>query len=683
MWIQSLDPGKLASAYGIRCQSIYPWEGVVKPPFGATWALVRPGESTKRHKHHDGETFFIASGHGVLRIGDDQASVKAGDVIYLPPFDEHTLTNASEAEDLLFLTAYWEDAATWMARAPVAPVAPALPLARAMVTAAPPTPNGDLHLGHLSGPYLAGDIVARYLRLRGVDAHYVTGTDDNQSYVTTKAHQLGAGPAQVADEMAREIEQTLRAARAELTLFVRPNASPYYGPMVEGFFRKLHDEGKLVARETLCAYCKDCDRYLFEAHISGHCPHCGAASGGNSCEDCGRPNDCADLLDASCTRCGAAAQKRPFTRLFFPLGRYADALLRYHESVSMNPHLRSLCEQVIAAGLPDIAVTHPADWGIRVPAKGFEGQRLYAWFEMAPRYLAYAQALTKQLGAPGGWERFWKAEDAEIVQCFGADNGFFYAVFVPALLLAFDAEIRLPAAFVMNEFYRLEGLKFSTSRKHAIWGKEILRHVPADVVRFYLAYTCPETEGTNFTLADFEATVERELSSGVEAWLRDLGGTVARDAAGQAPGTGDWTDEHRRFYQRLVEISAEAAAAYEPRTFSPQRAARALVTLVREARRFSKAEAHWRNVPARGEERRTAIALELLAAKTFATLASPLMPDLGARLFRDLGYASPITDHRWEEQPAWVPTGQPIGDLAAPYFPPIAEALAARARSAG
>ncbi|WP_368737243.1 class I tRNA ligase family protein, partial [Acinetobacter baumannii] len=33
-----------------------------------------------------------------------------------------------------------------------------------LVTAGPPTPNGDLHLGHLSGPYLAGDILTRYLR---------------------------------------------------------------------------------------------------------------------------------------------------------------------------------------------------------------------------------------------------------------------------------------------------------------------------------------------------------------------------------------------------------------------------------------------------------------------------------------------------------------------------------------
>ena len=42
-------------------------------------------------------------------------------------------------------------------------------------------------------------------------------------------------------------------------------------------------------------------------------------------------------------------------------------------------------------------MTHVADWGIPVPLAGFEGQRFYAWFEMAPRYLAYAEQLTRCL----------------------------------------------------------------------------------------------------------------------------------------------------------------------------------------------------------------------------------------------------------------------------------------------
>ena len=65
---------------------------------------------------------------------------------------------------------------------------------RAMVTAAPPTPNGDLHVGHLAGPYLAADVHARFLRLRGVDATFALGSDDNSRWVVGMGESLEPGP---------------------------------------------------------------------------------------------------------------------------------------------------------------------------------------------------------------------------------------------------------------------------------------------------------------------------------------------------------------------------------------------------------------------------------------------------------------------------------------------------------
>ena len=47
----------------------------------------------------------------------------------------------------------------------------------------PPTSNGDLHVGHLAGPYLSSDMHARYLRACGRPVIYATGTDDSQTFV--------------------------------------------------------------------------------------------------------------------------------------------------------------------------------------------------------------------------------------------------------------------------------------------------------------------------------------------------------------------------------------------------------------------------------------------------------------------------------------------------------------------
>ncbi len=672
MHIQRLDPEKLFEAYGIQVQMLYPWKDVVEPPFGAAWAVVPPGGSTKHHAHQEGETFFFVRGQGVMRIGDEAVEVGPGSVCFQTPFDHHTLTNTSDTEELVFLTVWWEDLRLW-ADKKQGPVA-ARPK-RTMVSAAPPTPNGDLHVGHLSGPYTAGDVHARYLRLRGVDARYIFGSDDNQSYTKTNAARLGLGPQEGADRMAADIKATLDAAGIELAEFVRPNSSPHHVRMTKEFFRRLYDAGHLEARETLSPWCETCERYLYEAYIRGRCPHCGSPSGGNLCEDCGRPNDCVDLLDAVCTQCGNPPGRRAFTRFFFPISRWEKELREFHRQVAMNPSLRSLCEQVLDAGAPDMAVTHVSDWGIPVPVDGFEDQRIFVWLEMAPRYFSYAQHLA---GPDGSWKDYWKSDDAEFVHCFGFDNGFYYAVFLPAMWIAYDRSLKLPKAFIMNEFYRLDGLKFSTSRRHAIWGRELLADVPPDVMRFYLAWTCPETEGTNFTLDDFEETCDRELGAW-QAWLAEVGERVRKNHDGKTPSTGDWTAEQRRFFNRLEELSREAATAYEAATFSPQRVARVLCELVREAHRFGKAEETWSRVPSRGEERRTSAALDLLAAKTLAVLAAPLCPDFAARLWRDLGFTDPP---RWEERPAWVPSGQKIGDLTTPYFPCVHESLQSRKQPA-
>src|SRR6185312_4826581 len=64
----------------------------------------------------------------------------------------------------------------------------------------PPTPNGPLHLGHLSGPYVAGDVTVRAARTRGESVLSVSGLDVHQNYVVTAAEQEGRTPAEVIED---------------------------------------------------------------------------------------------------------------------------------------------------------------------------------------------------------------------------------------------------------------------------------------------------------------------------------------------------------------------------------------------------------------------------------------------------------------------------------------------------
>ncbi|HYO15773.1 MAG TPA: class I tRNA ligase family protein [Thermoanaerobaculia bacterium] len=540
---------------------------------------------------------------------------------------------------------------------------------RVLITSTPPTSNGDLHVGHLSGPYVAADVYKRYLRMRGSEAYAVCGGDDHQSYVRYKAGQLGWTPEHTASHFCDEIVSTLEAASVELDLFARPLTSACHDAFVLDFFRRLHAEGKLTPKESPCFWCTHCDTYLFEAHVTGTCRHCGRSSDGNVCEACGRPNDCVDLIEPRCKHCGRTPSVRPQTRLHFPLSRWARQLAAYFERVEMESHLASLCERMLVDGLPDIPVSHPADWGLEVPVPGFEGQRLYAWAEMAPGYLSATREMCRALGLDADWESFWKEGGGRVVQFFGFDNGYFHAVLFPAELMAFDSDIRLPSAFVTNEFYRLSGSKFSTSRGHAIWGRDALAKYPADVLRFYLAYDRPETEQSNFEPADFAAVTQRELSGTWDGWLGALGRKVREEARGAAPAGEPATAQQREFASRLRGFAAEVARCYEPGTFSLQRAARLTCELVREARRFGLGEDAWAGFASAAARRQAALALELEAAATLALLSAPILPDFSSRLWAQLGFQDPVWVHGWPEGPQALPAGQPIPGLDRPFFP--------------
>ena len=669
MLIHRIDPASYQSAYDILCQAAAPSSDEVHPPFYPMWCLVGPGQTARAHKHQEHEAFVIARGRGMMRVDDETTEVGPGDMIVMPPFHTHELRNLSDEEDLLFLDICWEvlPEAAEANRKMLREAAETRPQ-RVLITATPPTPNGDLHVGHLSGPYLCGDIHRRYLSMRGVEVAFLTGIDDHQTYVTKKARLAGLSPREVVDGNAKAMAQTWSAAGIEWGHIARPDTSAHHILMVQECFHRLYEAGAIVDREAPTLYCESCEAYLFEAAVTGACPVCHEGSDGNACEACGHPNDCVELLEPHCVPCGAKPTVKTVRRLYFPLAPFEERLRKYWASVHMNPHLRSLCEAMLERGLPDIAVSQVGDWGVPVGLPGFEDQCIYVWFEMGPGYLAATQELVEKSGHEGGWASFWKSQEAQVVQFFGYDNGYYHAVLFPATFMAMEEEIVPPAAFVTNEFYLYEGSKFSTSRNHAMWGRELLEQVPADIARFYLSYDGPEGEPANFSFAELKDRTRRELVETWQPWLQGLGQRVQEGFPGGLPGTGGWTAEQQSFFAFLQETIAQVSTAYEAASYSGQMAARALCELVRRSRKFGRTEQYWEGLTSRFEERRTALALEALAAKVLAQLSAPIMPEFANRLWQALGYEGGVEEAGWEMIPTFVPGGRDLGGLRQEFF---------------
>ena len=62
-------------------------------------ARIKPGSATREHLHRRSEeVYYILRGEGEIYIGGEQARIKAGDVVLIPPMTRHHVVNRGEEE---------------------------------------------------------------------------------------------------------------------------------------------------------------------------------------------------------------------------------------------------------------------------------------------------------------------------------------------------------------------------------------------------------------------------------------------------------------------------------------------------------------------------------------------------------------------------------------------------------
>jgi methionyl-tRNA synthetase len=643
-------------------QQLYPWGNVITPPFECGWYTIAPSQISTSHNHYECESFFIVQGTGRMTVGADTSTVETGDTIFLPPFSQHQLRNLSDDTPLDYLAVWWEGDLSFPARGPRAISRGATP-SDLVIVASRPTPNSDLHLGHLAGPYVAADVLARSMRMRAVRAHLICGTDDHQTYVALRALRAGSTPRSVVSENSVKIARALEAAQINPDCFVKSSQSNPHIAFTREFFGALYSKGMLEERAVSTLYCQTCERYAVEGLASGLCGHCGSKTYADVCEACVMPNFGVGLHEPRCSACAQPLVSRETRRLVFPLESFRAEVEAFLTQVQAGDRLRQLARNVLQSELAEVPVTLPTDWGIEVPISGYETQRISPWLEVAAAFLSNGSELFNRLSGNPDSDKFrWNA-DAEIVQFFGVDNGFFYAIFYPALLAASGKSACWPRALVMNNFYRLNDSKFSSGRAHALWAGDILQRFPADIIRFYLMLTRPEEEETTFSEQEFHDIVGRELGESWNGWLVSVGQRASAQWAGIAPSPEGWTTVHRLFFRQLADSITSIGHDLSTTSFSPQRALGKICQMVQCGIRFGA----WAEVEAgrTGASAATTMVLELAAVKTLAGAIYPIMPEFGHNLWRALGLHGEPT---WPDLGSLIAAGNDVSRLQQPFF---------------
>jgi methionyl-tRNA synthetase len=636
---------------------------------GGGWGRVVPGGHSDAHQHDEIETFVIVAGRGELVVDSGRRPVAAGTVIQFAPFETHHLENTGE-QDLLFATFYWRDPDR------AARAAAAVPRRRfderpVFVFSSPTTPNGDLHVGHLSGPYLGADVFTRFQRMNGTRVWHIAGSDDFQSYVPSAARAEGRGPAETAAHYSAEILATHLLMDIGVDQYTVSNADPGYREGVQRFFARVAASDLVEPRAAEALFDAETGRYLYEPDVSGKCPTCGSGTGGNMCEECGEPNFCADLVEPKSGLSAAQPRVDELTRYMLALHELMPAVDAHHRLGRVPARVRELAGRLAQRERLDVAITHPGEWGVPPQESLLPGQNIWVWIDMAYRFLYGIEAIGRRQGEQ--WDAQSPQGEWKIVHFLGYDNSFYHAIFCPALYKLAHPDWTPDIDYHVNEFYELDSDKFSTSRGHAVWGKDILGPESVDAVRFHLSRTRPEGRRTNFTMKEYEATLHDTLIGTWQRWLDDLGTRVATEYGGEVPDAGIWTPEHTGFLARLGTRLAELTNALAEDGFSLNRAAAALNGIVEDVVAFRRDESRTAGSPGWRDESRTAIALELAAAKLLAVGAAPVMPRFAGRLAAALRQPEPS---QWPRLVTLVAPGTRIGLAGQVYFGPGAQASA-------
>lgn len=97
--------------------------------------------------------------------------------------------------------------------------------------------------------------------------------------------------------------------------------------------------------------------------------------------------------------------------LFLKLSAFEKPLLDWvNQQTHWRPNVLNFTRRFLEDGLKDRAITRDLTWGVPIPLDGYEGKRIYVWFEAVSGYLSAAVEWAKlhgdgKAGKPSGRTR--------------------------------------------------------------------------------------------------------------------------------------------------------------------------------------------------------------------------------------------------------------------------------------
>jgi methionyl-tRNA synthetase len=518
-----------------------------------------------------------------------------------------------------------------------------------------PYANGDLHVGHIAGAILPGDIFARYHRLAGNDVLMVSGSDAHGTPITVHAEEEGMTPREIFERYHQRFLETQKAVGISYDLFTHTDTANHQR-VAQDIFTRLLENGYLYAESQQQFYSETLDRFLPDRYVEGTCPHCGYEEArGDQCDNCGHLLDALELGNPRCSIDGSEPVVRETEHFFLDLPALEDEVLAFLEDEKdyWRANVLRFSRNYVKGGLHGRPITRDIKWGIPLPLEGYEDKRLYVWFEAVIGYLSASIEWATLRDTPDSWKSWWYDPDALTYYFIGKDNIPFHTIIWPAELIGIERlyederTLNLPHDVPANEYMNVQGAQASKSRHWAIWMPDILSRYDPDAIRFYLASVMPESSDTDFS---WEGFVQRNNNELVAVWGNLVNRTISFTAKcfGEVPLQGelDEIDE-----QMLAQAEAVFDTVGEHLAQAQFRAALgAAMDVAREANRYLEVKAPWKQIKEDSAAAGTTLNVVLQVINALKVAFAPFLPFSSERLHKMLGYETPLFGEQYIEE---------------------------------
>jgi methionyl-tRNA synthetase len=493
------------------------------------------------------------------------------------------------------------------------------------------------HLGH-AYEKIAADMLARHYRQRGRQVHFLTGLDEHGTKIQKAAAAKGVDPQTFVDTIAQTYVDCWADLGITYDQFIR-TSSPEHRRRVQAIFTKLQEKGAIYKASYEGLYCTGCEAFILER----------------------------DLVDGNCPNHQRAPETIIEENYFFKLSEYKERIRAHIESHTgfLQPDTRRNEILNMLKDFEDFSISRSAEsvgWGIPVP--GDEGQIIYVWLDALSNYIT-------AIGYPEDEATFstWWPADNHLV---GKDITKFHAIIWPAMLLALD--VPLPKMVYGHGFVSVGALKMSKTVGNVVDPREIAATYKPDALRYYLMRDIPFGKDGDFTTEAFETRIDADLANNLGNALNRLLPILEKQFDGQIQpdnglGAGTLKDDAAR---TVATVAAQMDA------MAPHEAIAAIWQFANAINKHVDTSAPWALAkdPEKRDELAGVLTSCLEALRLVAILAWPVIPNLSAGIWSQLGLTADLAGQRWSDL-AWggLPAGTKV-NRQGPIYPRVGTAIA-------